>query len=105
MAPMAPLGKEAAIKLVTSGKLPVWMGSPHPHVMILEQDGKFRIRGLVVDPDEERAAREKSLASGRGWMPEQHYGLGKPTGKTFVEAATRDALLAEMKEMAWPADW
>ena len=102
---MAPLGRDLAIKYVKEGKLPLWFGSPHPMVMIVEQDGSFRIRELVVDEAEAAAAREASLASGRCWMPEQYYGHGKPTGKIYAQAKTRDELVVVMTKMKWPKDW
>lgn len=85
--------------------MPFSFGSPHPTVMILEQDGTFRIRALVIDADEARAASAAALAVNRGWMPEQHYALGKPTGTIYAEAATRDELVARMHEMDWPQHW
>lgn len=94
-----------AIKLVRAGRLPIQFGSPHPHVAIVEQDGVLRIRDLVVDPVEaEREARE-ARERNDSWMPEQYYGLGRPTGKIHVEAATRDDLVAKMEAMGWPSDW
>lgn len=105
MAPMMPLGRDRAIALVEAGTLPIWMGAPHPHVMILEEDGVYRIRDLVVDPEESRRAGEAAIAAGGPWMPEQHYALGRPTGTIHVEAPTRAALIARMKEMRWPRDW
>ena len=52
-------------------------GSPHPHTAIVEQDGVFRIRQLVVDDAEAERWREKHLGAGSGWMPEQYYALGR----------------------------
>jgi hypothetical protein len=105
MAPVAPLGRDRAIALVKKGKLPVWFGSPHPHVMILEQDGVYRIRELVVDPAEADAAYAAARAAGGPWMPEQHYALGKPTGKIHLEATTAADLAHEMAKLTWPVDW
>lgn len=105
MAPMAPLGRRAAIDLVRRGQLPVWFGSPHPHVMILEQDAKFRIRALVVDPVKSATAGKAAIARGQGWMPEQHYALGQPTGQIFAEASSADELIVKMRDMTWPDDW
>lgn len=105
MAPVAPLGRDAAIRLVLTGKLPIWFGSPHPHTAIVEQDGVFRIRQLLVDAAEEEASRDEAFAKHESWMPENHYALGKPTGTTYVEAKTREALAESMKTMTWPNDW
>jgi hypothetical protein len=106
MAPIAPLGRTRAIQLVTEGTLPVTFGSPHPSVMVLKQEGMFRIRELVVD---EVAARDAAEASRRArtpsWMPEHYYSLGRPTGKVFAEAASRTELLELMATMPWPAEW
>jgi hypothetical protein len=94
------------MQLVAEGALPIWIGSPHPRVTVVEQEGKLRIRELVVDRAELEAA---TSAAGRSrspsWMPEHYYALGKPTGKIFAEAATRAELLEVMRSMTWPADW
>ena len=106
MAPVAPMGRERAIETVLAGELPIAIGSPHPNVLICEQDGVFRIRELVVDP---RGAEAAMAAARRtrspSWMPEHYYALGKPTGQIFVEAPTRDELVAVMRAMPWPATW
>jgi hypothetical protein len=105
MAPVAPLGRERAIERVAKGQLPFWFGSPHPTVAIVEQDGVFRIRQLVIDEAEARAAGERAIAKGESWMPEHHYALGKPTGKIFAEAASRKELIEQMRAMSWPESW
>ena len=102
---MAPLGRDAAIRFVLTGNLPITFGSPHPHTAIVEQEGVFRIRQLVVDPAEEEASRNAAFAKHESWMPENYYALGKPTGVVYVEAPTREALAATMKTMTWPNDW
>ncbi|MFT3696332.1 MAG: hypothetical protein QM831_24545 [Kofleriaceae bacterium] len=105
MAPMAPVGKAGALAQLRAGRDEVWLGSPHPFVMIVEQAGVWRIRDLVVNPEDEQRERAKSLAAGRGWMPEQYYGLGKPTGKIHLEAANRDAMIAAIEKLDWPKNW
>ena len=105
MAPVAPLGRTGAIKLVADGKIPFRFGSPHPMIAVVSQDGVLRIRALVVDPAEAEAAREKALAERGMWMPEHHYALARPTGEIFVEAATTEDLLDRMRTMPWPDDW
>lgn len=102
---MAPLGRDRAIQLVKDGKLPIWFGSPHPIVAIVEQDGVFRVRQLVIDDAEARAAGEQAIASGKPWMPEHHYALGKPTGTIYAEARSRAELVEQMRTMSWPASW
>ena len=105
MSPVLPLGRKRAIKLVRAGRLPIQLRSPPTHVAIVEQDGVFRIRALVVDRAKADRASREALANGESWMPEHHYGLGEPTGEIHVEAATRAALVAEMEAMEWPSDW
>jgi hypothetical protein len=105
MAPAAPLGRDRAIELVKQGKLPFSFGSPHPTMTVIEQDGVFRIRQLVIDEAESRAAGERALASGQPWMPEHHYALGKPTGKIYAEAWSREELIEKMEMMDWPRSW
>ena len=73
---------------------------------IVKQEGKFRIRELVVD----RNAAEAAVAAAKrarspSWMPEHYYALGQPTGKIFAEAASRAELVELMTAMEWPADW
>jgi hypothetical protein len=105
MSPVAPLGKKKAMELVKKGKLPIQFGTPHPLFAIVEQEGKLRIRELVVDPVESRVQGEAALTRGESWMPEHHYALGKPTGRIFLEAATASELLEQMEEMDWPKEW
>jgi hypothetical protein len=105
MAPAAPLGRTRAIEGVEANSLPIWFGSPHPHAMILEQDGRFRIRQLVVDEAEARASSEAARAANQSWMPEHYYGLGKPTGTIYADAGSREELVTVMRTMAWPANW
>lgn len=105
MAPMPPLGRARALQLVAAGSLPLHFGSPHPCAAIVEQDGVFRIRDLVIDAAEAEAARAAALAAKRPWMPEHYYGLGRPTGTIHCEAASREELLAKMQTMPWPPHW
>ena len=72
---------------------------------IVEQDGKLRIRELCIDHDEAARAHNEAIAKGKGWSPEQHYALGKPTGQIFAEASTREELVTVMRSMPWPAHW
>ena len=105
MAPVPPLGKNHALALLRAGKLPFSFGSPHPCVAVLEQDGVFRVRELVVDPGEAAVTAKAALAERGFWTPEQHYALGKPTGRVFIEAPTRDALAEKIEAYPWPRDW
>jgi len=105
MAPLPPLGRDRAIELVTQGELPLWFGSPHPTVAVVEQDGVLRIRELVIDPAEARASSERARARGEPWMPEHYHGLGQPTGTIYAEARSREELIAQMRVMDWPATW
>lgn len=105
MAPCPPIGRARALQLVSSGELPILLGSPHPTVAIVEQDSHFRIRELLIDPAEADAARAVALASQGSWMPEHHYALGKPTGQVHGEAASREELLELLRTMPWPPHW
>ena len=88
-----------------AGALPLWLGSPHPTVMILEQDGVCRVRRLTIDPVVADAARTRALAAGEPWMPEQYYALGQPTGELVLEAATKDELADLLAVIDWPESW
>ncbi|MGE0871016.1 MAG: hypothetical protein AB7P03_20800 [Kofleriaceae bacterium] len=103
MASSAPIGRERAIQLVADNALPVALGSPKPKAMVVEQDGSFRIRELVINYDE--IASSRSRARSPSWMPEHYFSMGRPTGKIFAEAASLDELLAVMRTMPWPSDW
>jgi hypothetical protein len=107
MAPTAPLGRERVVKMVADGTpLPIWFGSPHPTAMILEQDGKFRVRELVIEPAGAEAAQSAAMRSRTpSWMPEHYYALGKPTGQIYAEASTRAELVELIRTMSWPSDW
>lgn len=105
MAPVAPLGKNGVIARVRAGKLPFSFGSPHPVVAVLEQEGFFRVRELVVDPAEASAAMKAAMAARQPWTPERHYALGKPTGRVFIEAWTREALVDAIEAYRWPDEW
>ena len=105
MAPVAPLGKKGLIKLVQKGPLPVWFGSPHPHHAVVEQDGVFRLRALMIDQAEAMADSERARAAGHGWMPENYYALGKPVGPIVLEAPSLKQLIAKLDAHPWPADW
>lgn len=73
--------------------------------MILEQDGQFRIRDLIIDEREAKLEADRAAAKGHSWSPEQHYDLGKPTGTIHIEAKTREALIATVSAMEWPENW
>ncbi|WP_160174546.1 hypothetical protein [Archangium violaceum] len=105
MAPIAPLGKPRVLALLRAGKLPFTFGSPHPTVAVVEQDGVFRVRELVVAPAEAEVAARESMNERGLWTPEQHYALGKPTGRVFIEAPTRDALAEKLEAYPWPREW
>jgi hypothetical protein len=105
MAPVAPVGRARALAAVRAGTLPLWMGSPHPFVAIVEEDDRFRVRRLVVDAAEADAARTAALAAGRGWMPEDHHALAQPTGEIVIETATRDELIGLLEAIDWPVAW
>jgi hypothetical protein len=105
MASSLPVGRDRAIQLVSEGTLPISLGSP-PTALVVEQEGKFRIRELVVD---RHAVEAAAAASGRArspsWMPEHYYALGKPTGTIYAEADTRAELVQIMSTMTWPERW
>jgi hypothetical protein len=106
MAPSAPTGRARAIQLIQEGPLPISLGSPHPAVAIVEQEGKFRIRELVIDrAAAEAAASNAGRARSPSWMPEHYYALGAATGKIFAEAASRAELVELMNTMSWPENW
>jgi hypothetical protein len=106
MAPTAPLGRDGVIALVQEGSLPILFGSPHPTIAVVEQEGRFRIRELVIDQVEaENAAASARRARSPSWMPEHFYALGRPTGHIFAEAKSRADLIEIIRTMSWPDNW
>jgi hypothetical protein len=105
MAPVPPMGRDRAIELVLAGRLPLRFGSPHPSVIVLHQDGVYRIRGLEVDQADARASHDAALARGESWMAEHYHALGRPTGPVHAEAASIEELVDTMRTMPWPASW
>ena len=105
MAPMAPMGKKRVLELIAERGLPLRFGSPHPCTAIVEQGGVFRVRDLVVDEADSRAAFEEARAKKQSFMPENHFGLGKPTGKIHLEAKTLDELREKIEAFSWPNHW
>jgi len=99
VAPIAPLGRQAAIQKVAAGELPFRTGP----VMVLEQDGMLRIRQLVVDQVAAKTASQRARSP--SWMPEHHYAAGQPIGEIYAEAATAAELIEVMKTMPWPDHW
>jgi len=104
MAAVVPVGREHAIELLSSSSLPIYLGSPHPSVAIVEQDGVFRIRELQRD-DAGLAEVANQRRRSPSWMPEHYLALGRPTGKVHVEAESREALASKMATMEWPESW
>lgn len=106
MAPMPPLGRKRLLAELAAGRVPLAFGAPHPTVAVVQQDGVFRLRELVVDTAEAMAASQAALAARRSWTPEQHYGLGKPEGRVVLEAPTLPELCEKIAaHEPWPADW
>jgi hypothetical protein len=94
------------IALVQEGSLPLSFGSPVPTIAVVEQEGKFRIRELVIDHVEaETAASAAKRARTPSWMPEHFYALGRPTGQIFAEAKSREELVEVIRTMTWPDNW
>ena len=92
--------------MVRQDILPILLGSPTPTAIVLEQDGRYRIRELVVDRNRSEAALA-SAARARtvGWVPAHYQAAGQPTGRILAKARTREDLLALIRTMDWPEDW
>lgn len=105
MAPIAPTGRARALEQLRRGKLPVYLGSPHPSATLLLQDGRYRLRELVIDQARAKSASEEALAKGEPWMPEHYYALGEPTGRIHAEAEELEAFIRAVEALTWPEDW
>lgn len=93
------IDRESAVALVSHAALPVRLGDS---AMLVEEEGRFRIRRLEVDRDAMTASARPRSAS---WMPVHHYAAGRPTGDVVVEAESRAALADVVRTMEWPSDW
>lgn len=105
MAPLAPTGRSRALELLRKGELPISLGSPHPSAVILQQDGLYRLRALVIDEARAQAESERAHAQGEPWMPEHYYALGEPTGRVHAEAAELSEFIRQVEALDWRGEW
>ena len=69
------VGRDRAVAALREGALPLRMGPPF---ILLEQDGRFRVRELVD---------------------------GEPTGEIHLETVEREDLLSLLELIDWPTNW
>ena len=72
-------GKQDAIAQVEGGAFPIWLGQGRPQAAIIEEDGRFRIRAVVVDPQAVAAASTPRTRT-PSWMPVHQVARGWPGG-------------------------
>ncbi|MBP6629967.1 MAG: hypothetical protein KBG28_17425 [Kofleriaceae bacterium] len=97
-------GKQDAIAQVEGGAFPIWLGQGRPQAAIIEEDGRFRIRAVVVDPQAVAAASTPRTRT-PSWMPVHQVARGWPGGEIFAEAASREELVEVIRAMPWPPGW
>lgn len=103
MAPRAPESKEWFIKRLRStwkgdGSAEVRFGAPHfSHGVVLE-DGKVRVRCLVMNEEKVTAYRAQHAS----FMPEHAEMLSDPTGAIVYEAESLEELVGLIERGRWP---
>jgi hypothetical protein len=100
MAPRPLESKEQFLKRLRSakGKLPIGFGQHHFSHAVVEEDGVFRVRRLVL-PKEKADAYLKQHGM---FMPEHAEMLSEPTGEIVHEAATLEELIKKLEAGRWP---
>lgn len=107
VAGMAPRALETKAQFVkrlaqtwrADGSVTVGLGQHHwTHGVVLE-DGKLRVRRLVLDPAKAEAYRREHNGM---FMPEHAERLSEPTGAIVYEADTLKALIALVEAGPWP---
>jgi hypothetical protein len=84
---------------ITEASLPVRIGR---HVMIVLEDGRYRVRRVEIDRGAIVAVDRPRSPS---WMPMHHYAAGHPIGAVVIEAETLALLIDALRSMEFPADW
>lgn len=103
MAPRAPESKAQFLaRLRAAGKTlagqPVGLGSPHFTHGVVEEEGVFRVRRLVLS----RAKYEAYRKENSSFMPEHAELLSEPIGELVLEAPTLAALISRLEQGRWP---
>jgi hypothetical protein len=76
------------------GTRPVRFGSPHHSRAVLEEDGRYRVRALVL----EREKADAYLKEHGMFMPEHAELLSEPTGPIELDCATLDELISALEK-------
>lgn len=97
MAPRAPQTAASVIARIKAHAQsleanPVRFGSPHHSRAVLKQDGRYRVRVLVL----EREKADAYLKEHGTFMPEHAEFLSEPTGAIELDFATLDELLSAL---------
>jgi len=98
MAPRAPESKAHFIARLRTSTLPVGVGSPHFSHGVVQEDGVFRVRKLVLRKEKVDAYRKDHST----FMPEHAEMLSEPIGDVVLEAPTLDALIKKLEGARWP---
>ncbi|MFN0245809.1 MAG: hypothetical protein ACKV2T_02805 [Kofleriaceae bacterium] len=94
-----PIDRESTLRLVSQGTAPIRIGDA---AMLVEEEGRFRIRRLEIDRHAMAATDRPRSPS---WMPMHHFVAGRPTGDVVVEAESMTSLIELLRTMDWPIDW
>ena len=98
MAPRRPESKSEFIARLRKSKLPVGVGSPHFSHGVVQEDGVFRVRRLVLRQEKVDAYRKEHST----FMPEHAELLSEPIGDVVLEAPTLDELIEKLDAARWP---
>lgn len=106
MPPLVPRAPESKPRFIarlraqaaTLAQRPVGLGSAHHSHAVVEEDGVFRVRRLVLPGEKVEGYRQTH----RTFMPEHAEMLSEPTGEIVLEAPTLEGLLSRLEAVRWP---
>ena len=82
----------------TLKKQHVGVGMHHYSHAVVEEEGLFRLRRLVLP----REKVDAYLKEHRNFMPEHAEMLSEPTGQIELEAPTLEGLISKLEAFRWP---
>ncbi|WP_437945052.1 hypothetical protein WME98_29295 [Sorangium sp. So ce296] len=109
MAPLPPTGRDRLIAMLRApdarDRLPIRIGGPTLQVGVTCEDGRWRLRRLVLDHDELTEFGRRQLAAGRGFFPDHANMFLMPVGEVLAEAGDLDAFCEALRRLAWDPSW
>ncbi|MDP2272509.1 MAG: hypothetical protein Q8N23_11050 [Archangium sp.] len=80
------------------GTQPMGFGGHHFSHAVVQEEGVFRVRQLVLPRDK----YEAWVKEHRSFMPEHAEMLSEPVGAIVLEAPTLDGLISQLEAGRWP---